>query len=211
MVILAIEAAVCGGSVALLSGGSVVGSWHSPGQVSHSDELIVRLAEIFDRSGVSKREVTRVAVSNGPGSYTGLRIGLATARGFATAFRVPCVGVSTLRAMAIDEESADPKICVVPLGRGGFCWQRYESSSSRLPATGTLSELAKEINEAPEATVIAHEQAFTQLAEFALPVTALINSGLDLAAKIGIASDTGDDGLEPFYARDSSIRPSHQS
>ena len=99
--ILNIETATGVCSVALAQDGELIGLVESNTKNSHSSVLTLFMDEVIKTAGVALSELDAVAVSEGPGSYTGLRIGVATAKGFCYALEKPLIGVSTLRAMAI--------------------------------------------------------------------------------------------------------------
>jgi tRNA threonylcarbamoyladenosine biosynthesis protein TsaB len=66
---------------------------------SHSNILVPFIEELFQECGIHKKEIDAVAVSSGPGSYTGLRIGVSTAKGIAYSWAVPLIGIGTLDCM----------------------------------------------------------------------------------------------------------------
>lgn len=68
----------------------------------HAARLLPLCAEVLDRAGIGYAELERLAVGVGPGTFTGLRIGVATARALAQAARIPLVGVSTLQSLALN-------------------------------------------------------------------------------------------------------------
>ncbi|MBV9167568.1 MAG: tRNA (adenosine(37)-N6)-threonylcarbamoyltransferase complex dimerization subunit type 1 TsaB [Solirubrobacterales bacterium] len=76
----------------------------------HTTCLLPLIAELLERSGSSWRQLERIAVGVGPGGFTGLRVGIATARALAQALALPLVGVSTLRSMAASVQRADPRV-----------------------------------------------------------------------------------------------------
>jgi len=83
----------------------------------HATHLLPLAAELLDRAGLDFSDVERIAVGVGPGTFTGLRIGLATARALAQARRIPLVGVSTAAALALgawDAALRDGRELVVP-------------------------------------------------------------------------------------------------
>lgn len=100
MRILALETATSACSVAVVDGGNVLAEVTLQVPRAHSTRLMPLIAQMITESGVARADLDGVAVGVGPGSFTGLRIGLATAKGLAWALGKPCVGVSTLRAMA---------------------------------------------------------------------------------------------------------------
>lgn len=98
--LLAIECATMCGSVALISGGRCLAEYSLDIPGTHSQRLLKQLERIRDDVGVEWRELGGLAVSLGPGSFTGLRIGLSIAKGLALAVNLPLLGVSTLDGLA---------------------------------------------------------------------------------------------------------------
>jgi len=74
----------------------------------HAARLLPLCAEVLEQAGIGYLELERLAVGVGPGTFTGLRIGVATARALAQASSVPLVGVSTLHSLALNADSASP-------------------------------------------------------------------------------------------------------
>ncbi len=101
-VILSIETSTTVCSVALTDGNNVVASEKLFLEKSHSNLLTVIIESILDQSNLAKEQLDAVAVSEGPGSYTGLRIGVSTAKGLCYALEIPLISVSTLEAMAFE-------------------------------------------------------------------------------------------------------------
>jgi tRNA threonylcarbamoyladenosine biosynthesis protein TsaB len=87
-------------SVALARNGELIGMEESHEDKSHASLLAVFIKEILENCKVNISDLDAVAVSKGPGSYTGLRIGVSTAKGLAYASGIPLIGVDTLSAMA---------------------------------------------------------------------------------------------------------------
>lgn len=98
MNILAIETATRAASVALTAEDMILAEITQEAKLTHSETLLPQIDEIIRVAGVDK--VDAVAVSIGPGSFTGLRIGLAAAKALAYAWRIKIIGVSTLQALA---------------------------------------------------------------------------------------------------------------
>ena len=109
MLTLAFDTATSAATAALVRDGEVLGE-----RVSRAVRVLEDADELFRESGVGPAELTRVVVGTGPGSFTGLRLGLAAARGLALALDVPVAGVSTLDALAAGAPGAVP---VVDAGR----------------------------------------------------------------------------------------------
>ena len=99
--ILNIETATGVCSVALAKDRQLVGLKESNMKNSHSSVLPIFIEEVVTASGFSMSDIDAVAVSEGPGSYTGLRIGVATAKGLCYAMEIPLIGINTLQAMAL--------------------------------------------------------------------------------------------------------------
>lgn len=102
MIILGIDAASKSASAALVAGesGKVLGEVFYDNGLTHSQTLLPAIDEVVRVAGIAKTEIDLVSVTRGPGSFTGLRIGLATAKGIAFARNLPCAGVSSLEALA---------------------------------------------------------------------------------------------------------------
>ena len=101
MLILAFETTAKAGSVALLEGQKLLGESYQNTGLTHSQTLMVMAEDLLKQCGRTVADVTAVAVAGGPGSFTGVRIGVAAAKGFAWGGELPCYGVSTLEAMAL--------------------------------------------------------------------------------------------------------------
>lgn len=100
MLILAFETSAKAASVALLEENRLLGESYQNTGMTHSQTLLVMAEDLIKQCGKAVTDVTAVAVAAGPGSFTGVRIGVATAKGFAWGASLPCYGVSTLEAMA---------------------------------------------------------------------------------------------------------------
>ena len=98
--ILAFETSAKAASVALLEQDRLLGEAYQNTGLTHSQTLLKMAEDLLKNCGKTVADVTAVAVANGPGSFTGVRIGVAAAKGFAWGRNLPCYGVSTLEAMA---------------------------------------------------------------------------------------------------------------
>ncbi len=101
MLILAFETSAKAASVALMQEEKIIGSSYQNTGLTHSQTLMVMAEDVLKQCGLTPADVTHVAVAAGPGSFTGVRIGVAAAKGFAWGGELPCCGVSTLEAMAL--------------------------------------------------------------------------------------------------------------
>ena len=100
MLILAFETSAKAASVALMEGTKLLGESYQNTGLTHSQTLMVMAEDLLKQCGKTVQDVEAVAVAEGPGSFTGVRIGAAAAKGFAWGKEIPCFGVSTLEAMA---------------------------------------------------------------------------------------------------------------
>jgi tRNA threonylcarbamoyladenosine biosynthesis protein TsaB len=100
MLVLAIDTALSACSVALVKDGQTMASRIEPMARGQAERLAPMVRDIMAEYGLAFRQIDRVAVTRGPGAFTGLRIGLAFARGLALALGRPCVGITTLEVLA---------------------------------------------------------------------------------------------------------------
>ena len=101
MLTLAFETSAKAGSVALFDGRKLLGESYQNTGLTHSQTIMAMAQDLIAACGYTPQDVQAVAVAAGPGSFTGVRIGVAAAKGFAWGAEIPCYGVSTLEAMAL--------------------------------------------------------------------------------------------------------------
>jgi tRNA threonylcarbamoyladenosine biosynthesis protein TsaB len=101
--ILSIETSTSICSVAIHEQGELLALAEIKEPGAHAEKLLLLVDEVFEKAGLSFGDLDAVAVSQGPGSYTGLRIGVSTAKGIAYALEIPLVGINTLQAMAASQ------------------------------------------------------------------------------------------------------------
>lgn len=99
--ILNLETATNICSVALCKGENILAKRESDEDRSHGSLLTVFMQEVLEEAGVKPEEISAIAVSKGPGSYTGLRIGVSVTKGFAYGLSIPVIGIVTLQAMVV--------------------------------------------------------------------------------------------------------------
>ena len=113
MKILSFETSAKAASVALLEDGKLLAESYQNTGMTHSQTLMVMAQDLLKQCGLGPAAVDAVAVANGPGSFTGVRIGVAAAKGFAWGGELPLVGVSTLEAMALQLGAWQGYVCPV--------------------------------------------------------------------------------------------------
>ena len=111
MLILAFETSAKAASVALMENGKLLGESYQNTGLTHSQTLMVMAEDLLKQCGKTVSDVSAVAVAEGPGSFTGVRIGVAAAKGFAWGKEIPCYGISTLEAMAESLGAFEGYVC----------------------------------------------------------------------------------------------------
>ena len=132
--IIGIETATVMGGVALVSGsGELVGEVTLRNHESHAERMLPALEWLLATIGNSLSDCAAVAVSRGPGSFTGLRAGIATAKGLAFSLGVPLYGIATLEALAANAPPGEAQVCAVLNARRGEVFCAFFRSSSTGP------------------------------------------------------------------------------
>ncbi|HEV2835075.1 MAG TPA: tRNA (adenosine(37)-N6)-threonylcarbamoyltransferase complex dimerization subunit type 1 TsaB [Pyrinomonadaceae bacterium] len=129
-VILAIETATLAGSIAIMRDAEVIGSLKGDPQVSHSNTLLADLDTLLAQTEVKLSDVDLFAVAAGPGSFTGLRIGLATVKALAATLDRPCAAIPTLQAVALAGGAWNTSVALLPAGRGEVFAQSFSVTAN---------------------------------------------------------------------------------
>ena len=111
MRILAFETSAKAASAALLEDGLLLGEYYQNSGQTHSRTVMKLAADLLINCDLTAGDVDLVAYANGPGSFTGIRIGIAAAKGFCWGRELPCVPVSTLEAMAWSRSDLEGTVC----------------------------------------------------------------------------------------------------
>lgn len=122
--ILGIDSSAISAGCALVEGDKIVAEEYLNTRHTHSETLLPMISGMLKSAGVELSDVDKIAVSAGPGSFTGLRIGISTAKGLADAAHKLCVSVSTLEAIAYNFIGTDEVICACMDAR---CKQVYNA------------------------------------------------------------------------------------
>jgi tRNA threonylcarbamoyladenosine biosynthesis protein TsaB len=152
MIVLGFDTATPSTTVGLrLADGETLKARDDPGageHPGHATRLLTMTDELLGRAGVSWGALDRIAVGVGPGTFTGLRVGIATARGLAQSLSVELVGVSSLRALAVGAAAKDPGrgvLAVIDARRGEAFAGAYRATDER-----SVDELVPACAVAPE-------------------------------------------------------------
>jgi tRNA threonylcarbamoyladenosine biosynthesis protein TsaB len=140
--ILAIETATRAGSVAAARGGTLLALREGNASISHSTNLIEMIDAVLSEAGAQLSEVDVFAVAVGPGSFTGLRIGLATVKAFAEVNQRLVVGVSTLAAVANASALQGAVVSLLPAGRGEVFAQLFSVTGNGVMAKDEPAHLS---------------------------------------------------------------------
>lgn len=132
--VLGIETASVLGGVALVSAdGELLGEITLRNHESHSERILPALESLLGLLGLALCDIAAIAVSRGPGSFTGLRSGIASAKGLAFSLGVPLFGVSTLEALAANAPPGSGPVCAVLNARRGEVFRAHFSAGPAGP------------------------------------------------------------------------------
>jgi len=150
MLVLAIDTALeaCAAAVLDTSGAKLIAQASQTMKRGHAEALMPLIARVMKEAGVRFAALERIAVTTGPGSFTGLRVGLAAARGISLAAERPVVGLTTLAAYAapvVAENGGNPIICAIDARHDQVYFQVVGGNGSSLiePKLATVAEALK--------------------------------------------------------------------
>ena len=219
MLILAFETSAKAASAALLEDGRLLGESYQNTGLTHSQTLLVMAEHLLAQCGKTVAQVTAVAVAAGPGSFTGVRIGVAAAKGFAWGRELPCYGVSTLEAMALSLGAWQGYVCPCMDARRSQVYNALFSVSQgtlerlREDRAIALTELAEELKalDGPiflvgDGSTLAYRTLSGEIPNLVLPPEHRMHQRADgvalLAAQKIAAGEPGDaNALTPNYLR----------
>ncbi|AKG43425.1 universal protein YeaZ [Streptomyces xiamenensis] len=154
MLLLAMDTATPAVTVALYGEGRVLASWEQIDARRHGELLMPAVDRVLSTAGRKISEVTGLVVGNGPGPYTGLRVGLVTAAALGAARSVPVHGLCTLDGIAHAAVAAGltgPFVVATDARRKEVYWARYDATGTRVdgPAVDRAGELPAEVTVLP--------------------------------------------------------------
>jgi tRNA threonylcarbamoyladenosine biosynthesis protein TsaB len=153
LTVLAIDTSTEQAGLALATGERVVvRSWNA-GR-TQTTSVLPAIDELVRDAGLAASDIGAVAVATGPGTFTGLRVGMSIAKGLVLARGIPIVGIPTLEIVAAAEREGTDLIAVLPAGRGRVVWQRFGPEASDGPRNTTLDELVEVLMGLPETVVV---------------------------------------------------------
>ena len=218
MLILAIDTALdaCAAAVLDTSTGKIIAQESQPMKRGHAEALMPLLARVMKASGVAFAAVDRIAATTGPGSFTGLRVGLSAARGIALAAGKPVVGVTTLTAYAapiVSEDRGHPVISAIDARHDHVYYQVLGGDGSSLvkPKVAPIAEALDAARfGAPHLVGNASEILANRWPADAPPPVSVVNlPAPDIAwvAWLGAAVDPETAPARPYYLRAPDAKP----
>ena len=219
MLILAFETSAKAASVALMDEKKLLGESYQNTGLTHSQTLMVMAEDLLKQCGRTVADVTAVAVAEGPGSFTGVRIGVAAAKGFAWGGELPCYGVSTLEAMAeslgiyqgyvcpcMDARRSQVYNALFYVNRGTIQRVKEDRAIALADLAAELKELSEPIFLVGDGSNLTYNTLSAQIPALVLPPEHRLHQRATgvaiLAAKKIAAGENGDgNALTPNYLR----------
>ncbi len=211
MLVLAIDTAGVDCSAALFDSatGQVLSAVSEMIGKGHAERLMAVIDEALSQAGRQLSEVGRIAVVTGPGSFTGIRVGVAAARGLSLALGAECVGVTTLESIAakhIESEPSRPVVVAMDAKRGELYVQPFAADGSSLgdPAAVSPSEAAGLV--ASLSAVVLGSGRHIVLNE-TLDSAAVDRFDISTVARLGAAKSSAATKPKPLYLRGPDAKP----
>jgi tRNA threonylcarbamoyladenosine biosynthesis protein TsaB len=192
--ILALDSSIGISSVAIWHGGKLAVYLEDRESTMQASRLVPLVEQALAQAGLTYKDLTLVAATVGPGSFTGIRIGLSTARGIAFAAGIPCVGYTTLEVM----HAAGGELCILNAGKGEVYYQ-YFGAQQTDPAIGKLEEILQKYKGATIASGVALPAVYS---------AAITHPRADALALLAATSPEAARAPSPFYIRPPDAKPS---
>jgi len=190
---LALDTAADSISVAVLKGTKILAHKYQRMERGQGEALIPMIQEVLSNSKLDFPDLERVAVSVGPGSFTGVRIGLATARGIGLALNIPVVGITSFEAAAYG--TTGKVLVVLDTKRGDFFTQYFKDGKP----------LAEPVIRTPEKICAEKPSKIVGSGAGLLPDLPHANTGYEPACAVGLCSLSGGVSANPLYLRDADV------
>jgi tRNA threonylcarbamoyladenosine biosynthesis protein TsaB len=217
MRVLAIDTALAACSVGLLDTEHGILAVESlPMERGHAEALVPLIARVMGGARLAYRELDRVVVTTGPGSFTGLRVGIAAARGIALAAEKPAVGLSTLAALAAPQIAADDSVPVIAAidARHGHVYLQVFAPGGRALAMPRLAPLREAVEAAAAAPAVivgsgapAIASALADAGKTAVAVEPRGAADITWVARMGAVVPEGQSPPKPQYLRAPDAQP----
>lgn len=179
----------------------------------HAEHLMAVIDEALKSANITYADLDRIAVSVGPGSFTGVRVGVSTARGLAMALKIPAVGITTLEAIAAEARAAlgaRPVLAALDAGRGEINAALYDASGVALfgPAVAALAQVADLARQGRPALCGSAAQMIAEELSI-MPDIVPVSTTADIAvyARLGSEKPLDDGKPRPLYLREADAKP----
>jgi tRNA threonylcarbamoyl adenosine modification protein YeaZ len=218
MLVLAIDTALaaCAAAVLDTQRGAIIASETLALARGHAEAVMPLIARVMDQSGIEFKELDRIAVTTGPGSFTGLRVGISAARGIALAAGKPAIGLSTLASLAAPHIAEDDTMTVVAAidARHDNVYMQVFGPAGRTlvpPRIAPLREALRAAMTGPTRIVGSGAELIVALWPKTEPPPALVDPrgapDIDWVARLGAAAADGHGPPKPLYLRAPDAQP----
>jgi tRNA threonylcarbamoyladenosine biosynthesis protein TsaB len=214
--VLAVDTTSKHGSLAVVDDAGILAETRVVTDAGHSRWLLPAVDAVLRGLGIGAAELDLFAVTSGPGSFTGLRVGIGTVQGLALASRRPCLGVSTLDVVAHGVAgSSGPIVVVQDAFRGEVFWAIYDGAG-RLCGERSVGPVEAALASAPAGSAFVGDAALASrdairaaVAGASFPQTSRFLAATLGPLALGRAQEAGPPAaLQPVYLRGAAIRPS---
>ncbi|MFZ1922301.1 MAG: tRNA (adenosine(37)-N6)-threonylcarbamoyltransferase complex dimerization subunit type 1 TsaB [Xanthobacteraceae bacterium] len=224
MRVLAIDTALAACSAAVLDTAhsahddGIVASESLPMTRGHAEALIPLIARVLKSCGLAVGDLNRIVVTTGPGSFTGLRVGIAAARGFALAAKIPAIGVSTLSAYAapyLGANSRAPLIVAIDARHAHAYLQIFDAGGRTViaPRLAPLQDAVRAASESPACIVGSAARAIAEALSGTAPKPLTVDDtaapDIHWVAQIGAIAPETATPPKPQYLRAPDAQPQH--
>jgi tRNA threonylcarbamoyladenosine biosynthesis protein TsaB len=214
--VLAVDTTSPRASVALSGPSGILGEDRSVSEAGHSRWVLPAIEALLRDQGLEAMALDLFAVTTGPGSFTGLRVGLGTVQGLALASRKPCLGVPTLDVLAHTATGAAATVVALMDAFRGEVFSGIYDGEARLVGERRVGKLDDVLQGLPRGAAFVGDAAVSQRAAIEAAVEAAVfpETGGFLAAPLALLALRGGrptvaaSELRPLYLRAASIRPS---
>lgn len=222
MLVLALDTALMATSVAIFDSesGTILAQECLAMERGHAEALVPMVARTMKAAGLSFAKIDRFAVTTGPGSFTGLRIGISAARGFALAHGRPALGVSTLAAFAAPILAGSERVPVAAAvdARHGMIFFQFSASDGRImagPGLIALEDAARKLGDGDLVFVGDAAEKLAAAKKGTMPDYRIVQSAIrqggapqiEWVARLGATLDPALAPARPLYLREANVTP----
>jgi tRNA threonylcarbamoyladenosine biosynthesis protein TsaB len=200
VIVLSIDTCLNACSAAVVRDGAVLSARVEPMSRGHQERLGGLVAEVMAEAHAAFADLDRVGVTTGPGSFTGLRVGLAFAKGVASALSIPCIGVGSLDALAA--EAPGLAAAVVDAKHGQAYWRLFRDGTALTePAVGGLADAASVVGGHAGGGAVALFGSGAALAAVHLPGASVHDAAFPDPAAVARLASRSQAPAAPLYLR----------